>query len=85
MGSWWFFKEKYVAYSRFLSCSCRWCKTGIKDNIINKCINSSTVGRLMRWELKPKVNKSVHTNNNHNPIHNRPCNQPPLNKRRKTN
>ena len=80
MGSWCFFKEKYVGYSRFLSCNCRWCKTGIKDNMINKCLNVSTVGRLTRWVFKPKVNKSVNANNN-----NRPCNEPPLNKRRKTN
>ena len=53
MGSWGFFQEKYVAYSRFLSCYCVWCRTGIKNNMINKCVNASTVGKLKLHRMKP--------------------------------
>ena len=55
MGSWAFFQERFVAYSRFLSCGCVWCRTGVKDNMLNKCLNISTVGRLKANKMKPKV------------------------------
>ena len=55
MGSWAFFQEKYVAYSRFLSCGCVWCQTGVKYNMLNKCLNVSTVGKLTAHKMKPKV------------------------------
>ena len=54
MGSWAFYQEKYIAYSRFLSCGCIWCQTGVKDNMINKCLNRSTVGQLKAYSMKPK-------------------------------
>ena len=83
MGSWCFFQEKYVAYSRFLSCSCRYCMTGVKDDMIKKCVNVSTVGRLTRRDMKPKAREPVQTNSTSN--HNRSAGVQPPNKRRKIN
>ena len=51
MGSWAFFQEKYVAYSRFLSCCCVWCRTGKKNNMVDKCVNISTVGKLKAHKM----------------------------------
>lgn len=84
MGSWAFFQEKGVAYSRFLSCCCCYCKTGIKENMINKCLNVSTVGRLTPIDMIPKAQATVHTNSRPN-NNSRPIGIPPANKRRRIN
>lgn len=58
MGSWAFYQEQNIAYSRFLSCCCVECQTGIKYNMLNKCINTSTVGILKAHKMKPIVSPS---------------------------
>ena len=74
MGSWAFYQEPNIAYSRFLSCGCVECQTGIKYNMLNKCLNSSTVGVLKAHKMKPIVS-----------VFDRPTGTPSPNKRMRLN
>ena len=68
--------RRNIGYSSFLSCCYVWCRTCIKENLLNKCVNASAFGRLKRHFIKPKVL-------NDNPLE-YPFISPP-NKRRKLN
>ena len=79
MGSWAFFQEPHVGYSRFLSCSCCYCVSGDKANI-DKCLNKSTVGVWTRQEIISKIPIDSSSNRPNNIY-----NVPPPKKRQKRN
>ena len=79
MGSWAFYQEPHVGYSRFLSFGCVYCTSGDKTDMY-KCVNRSTVGVSKRQEIKPKIpmNPSADRQNN---IYNVP---PPKKRQKRT-